>query len=101
MAILQGLMPIHPGIIFLEFIMAHKHVDRRGAAMQLGISQRSLDDFIDGKFDINYQFATTLSHFTGCSREFWINLQTNYDVALERSRRGGGGSSSPGTPPNP
>jgi addiction module HigA family antidote len=85
MTILNGLPPIPPGTIFLEFVMARNNVSRTGAASRLGVTLDVLDKFINGEISINDDWANRLSKFSGCSKDFWIELQTNYDVAVERS----------------
>ena len=90
---LNGLPPIHPGRIFEGHLLPRKNLNLHDAATQLGVTDKLLKDFVDGKVPVTKDLATRLSNFSNTSRKFWTNLQANYDAAL--ARRGATPASAP------
>lgn len=85
--------PIHPGEILLEeFLNAYAPpISQTDAASSLGWSFVRLNQFVNGKRNLNAENAIALSELTGTSPEFWLNLQNRYDLwhaQRDRGRRG-------------
>jgi antitoxin HigA-1 len=76
---------IHPGEILrdeLEFL----GLSANQFAMQLHVPANRITTILNGKRSISAETALRLSRFLGTTPEFWINLQTSYDLKLEYSR---------------
>ena len=52
------------------------------------VPPQRLHEIVRGERGITPDTALRLSRFLGTSAEFWMALQTNYDLALVRKERG-------------
>lgn len=69
----------HPGVSIAEAIEATK-ASKVDVATKLGISRRGLYDLLDGKSAINAPMALRLERVFGGSAEFWLGLQSQFDL---------------------
>jgi addiction module HigA family antidote len=72
--------PTHPGEIFFEEFLKPMKVSQATAARQLRMSQNRMSEIILGKRSVTAETAVLFSAFTGTSPQFWMNLQTNFDL---------------------
>jgi len=54
-------------------------------AAQLGVSVDALIAILEGRQSVNAEFALRLGHFFGTTAQFWLNLQSSFD--LEQAKR--------------
>jgi addiction module HigA family antidote len=54
-------------------------------ASRLGVSVESLSAVLEGRQSVTAEFALRLGHFFGTSAQFWLNLQSSFD--LEQAQR--------------
>jgi antitoxin HigA-1 len=80
-------IPTHPGEILQEEFLIPLGLTQVALARHLGISVQRVNELIRGKRGITPGTAWLLSQALGTTPEFWINLQTSHDLALERPRR--------------
>lgn len=80
---------IHPGVTLKEELEA-RGISPAAAALKLRVPPQRLHEIVRGERAITPDTALRLSRFFGTSAEFWLTLQTNYDLAL--ARNGGRGS---------
>ena len=80
-------IPTHPGEILQEEYLIPLGLTQVALARHLGISVQRVNELIRGKRGITPETAWLLSQALGTTPEFWINLQTSHDLALERPRR--------------
>ena len=80
-------IPTHPGEILQEEFLVPLGLTQVALARHLGISVQRVNELIRGKRGITPETAWLLSQALGTTPEFWINLQTSHDLALERPRR--------------
>jgi len=76
---------IHPGeILQLEFLEPLNITPYR-LSKDIGVSQTRISEILQGKRSITADTALRLSRYFGNSAQFWLNLQTQYDLcqALE------------------
>ena len=52
----------------------------------LGVSPRRLNEIVHGKPSVTADTALRLSRFFGTSAEFWLGLQTDYDLEMASDR---------------
>lgn len=76
---------IHPGEILQDEI-AFLGLSANQFAMKLHVPANRITTILNGKRSITAETALRLSRFFGTTPEFWINLQTSYDLKLEYSR---------------
>lgn len=72
--------PTHPGVILLEEFLKPLDLSQAAAAEKLHISTNRLNEIIRGKRGVTADTALRLSKLFKTSPEFWMNLQTAYDL---------------------
>ena len=80
-------VPVHPGEILLEDFLRPLGLSQAKLARHLGISLVRVNEIVNGKRGISADTAWLLAHAFGTSPQFWINLQTNYDLATTKPTR--------------
>lgn len=57
-------------------------------AKSISVPARRINEIVHGKRAVSADTALRLSRFFGMSEQFWLNLQTRYDLELEKDRLG-------------
>ena len=78
---------IHPGEHLAEELKA---LDMSAAelARRLDVPTNRITQIVNGTRAITGDTALRLAHFFGTSAEFWLNLQSLYDLRLARKKKG-------------
>ena len=74
--------PAHPGEILLEEFLKPKGISRLELAKTIGVPIQRINTLINGKRGITPETAILLSRYFKTSPQFWMNLQSNYDLYL-------------------
>jgi antitoxin HigA-1 len=84
---IMALPPIHPGEHLKEELEA---LDMSAAelARKLDVPTNRITHILNGRRGITGDTALRLSHFFGTSAEFWLNLQSLYDLRLAQQKAG-------------
>ncbi len=82
----QKLPPIHPGEILLEEFLEPMGISQYKLAKDISVPPRRINEIVLGKRAITPDTALRLSRYFGLSERFWINLQTRYDLEVEKDR---------------
>ena len=82
------LKPIHPGEILMEEFLKPFNMSQYRLAVDIGVPPRRINEIALGKRGITAGTALRLSHYFGTSPQFWMNLQTRYDLQTEEDRIG-------------
>ena len=80
------LPPIHPGEILLEEFLIPMEISQYRLAKDINVPPRRINEIVLGKRAITPDTALRLSRFFGLSERFWINLQTRYDIEMEKDK---------------
>ena len=80
-------IPTHPGEILLEEFLKPLEVTQVAFARHIGVPVQRVNELVRGKRGITPQTAWLLSQALGTTPQFWVNLQTNRDLAMSRPRR--------------
>jgi addiction module HigA family antidote len=80
------LPPIHPGEILLEEFLAPMGISQYRLAKDINVPPRRINEIVLGKRAITPDTALRLSLYFGLSERFWMNLQTRYDLEMEKDR---------------
>ncbi len=75
--------PIHPGEVLAEDYMAHRGITAHALALALRVPANRISDIVRAKRSITAETAMRLARYFGTSPQFWMNLQSRYD--LERA----------------
>ncbi len=83
----KNLLPLTtPGEILAEEFLTPLGVSQYRLAKDIGISSRRINEIVQGKRAITPDTALRLGKYLGVSAQFWLNLQTRYDLqSAERS----------------
>ncbi|WIY82834.1 HigA family addiction module antitoxin [Propionimicrobium sp. PCR01-08-3] len=76
--------PIHPGEILLEDFIEGFGITQNKLALSIEVPPRRINEIVHGKRGITADTAIRLARYFGTSEEFWMNLQSNYELRLER-----------------
>ena len=82
----QKLPPIHPGEILLKEFLEPMNISQYRLAKDISVPPRRINEIVLGKRAITPDTALRLSRYFGLSERFWINLQTRYDIKVEKDR---------------
>jgi addiction module HigA family antidote len=74
------LTPIHPGEILLEEFLAPMNISQYRLAKDINVDPRRINEIVHGKRAITADTAFRLGFFFGMTPEFWMNLQSHYDL---------------------
>lgn len=77
--------PIHPGEILEEEFLKPMGISQSQLARDIHVPHRRVNEIARGKRSISPDTALRLSRYFGNSAEFWLNLQTTYDVRVLQS----------------
>src|ERR1700759_4329729 len=80
--------PIHPGEILNEEFLQPMGISQYRLAVDTGVPLRRINEIVHGKRGISANTALRLSLYFGTSAEFWMNLQSKYDLEVERDVSG-------------
>lgn len=80
--------PIHPGEILLEEYLQPLELSQYRLAQDISVSPRRINEIVHGTRAITADTALRFARFFGTSDRFWLNLQTRYDLEIERDRLG-------------
>jgi addiction module HigA family antidote len=78
---------IHPGEHLAEELSA-LGMSAAELARQLGVPTNRITEILNGRRAITGDTALRLAHFFGTSAEFWLNLQSLYEIRLAEQRSG-------------
>ena len=82
----KKLPPIHPGEILLEEFLEPMGISQYRLAKDISVPPRRINEIVLGKRAITPDTALRLSRYFGLSERFWMNLQTRYDIEVEKDR---------------
>jgi addiction module HigA family antidote len=80
--------PIHPGEILNEEYLSPLGVTQHRVAVAIGVPPRRLNEIVHGTRRISADTALRLARYFGTTDGFWLNLQSHYDLEVERERLG-------------
>lgn len=80
-------IPTHPGKILQEEFLTPLGLTQVALAKHIDVPTQRINELIRGKRGVTPDTAWLLSQAFDTTPEFWINLQTNYDLAVNQPRR--------------
>ncbi|MGI5172813.1 HigA family addiction module antidote protein [Treponema sp. OMZ 840] len=81
----KKISPIHPGEILREDFLIPMNISAYRLAKDTFIDQTRISEIIKGKRSVTIDTALRFSEYFGTSAEFWINIQTQYDMEIKRN----------------
>ena len=80
--------PIHPGEVLLEDFLVPMGLSQYRVAKDISVPPRRINEIVHGKRGISADTALRLARYFGTSELFWLNLQTHFELEIERDRMG-------------
>jgi addiction module HigA family antidote len=80
-------IPTPPGEVLDEEFLTPMGLTQTALAERMGVAVQQVNLIVRGRRNITASTALLLSRALDTSAEFWMNLQTNYDLAIERQRQ--------------
>jgi addiction module HigA family antidote len=82
------LAPVHPGEVLLEEFLGPMEVSQYRLAKDISVPPRRINEIVHGNRSVTADTALRLARYFGTSERFWLNLQSGYDLDVERDRLG-------------
>lgn len=80
--------PVHPGEVLLEEFLKPWGVSQNKLAKSMNITTTRLNDVVRGRRGISGDTALRLARATNTTPEFWLNLQSLYELEIAREELG-------------
>jgi len=77
--------PIHPGETLREDFLKPLGLTANRLATELFVPVTRVNDLVRGRRSITADTALRLARYFGTTPQFWMNLQSNYDLELAQS----------------
>ncbi|EKD33322.1 MAG: hypothetical protein ACD_76C00045G0008 [uncultured bacterium] len=75
--------PIHPGEVLMEEFLAPFKISQYRLAKDINVAPRRINEIIHGSRAISADTALRLGKYFNTSPQFWLNLQSHYELAVE------------------
>ena len=84
----KKLNPIHPGEILMEEFLKPIGVSQYRLAKDISVPPRRINEIVHGRRSVTADTALRFGRFFGMSPQFWLNLQTRYDLEVTEDSLG-------------
>lgn len=84
----RKLAPIHPGAILANDFLEPLGLSQYRLAKDISVPARRINEIVHGTRAISADTALRLARYFGTTERFWLNVQSRYDLELERDRLG-------------
>ena len=78
----------HPGRLLRRELEA-RALSANRLALDIGVPSGRITDILNGRRSITADTAVRLGRYFGNSAQFWLDLQSQYDIALVERKKGG------------
>lgn len=78
--------PIHPGEVLMEDFIEEFGITQNKLAVSIGVPPRRINEIVHGKRAITADTALRLGRYFGVDPQFWLNLQTRYELEVAQDR---------------
>ena len=79
---------IHPGEVLNEEFLKPFSISQNQIARDIKVAPRRINEIVQGKRRITADTALRLGIYFKTSAEFWMNLQSSYDLDVEIDQEG-------------
>lgn len=79
---------IHPGEILLQEFLAPMDISQNALARGIAVPPRRVNEIVLGKRAITADTALRLARYFGTSEQFWMGLQSDFDLEEARKQLG-------------
>jgi addiction module HigA family antidote len=82
----KKLTPVHPGEILREDYLAPLNLSVNQLAMDLRVPVTRISEIAHGRRSVSADTALRLGRYFKTTPEFWLNLQTFYDLEVAKDK---------------
>jgi antitoxin HigA-1 len=82
------LPPVHPGAILLSEFLVPLEISQNAMARQISVAPKRINELVHGRRAITADTALRLARRLGTSPQFWMNLQSQFDLETAQDRLG-------------
>ena len=82
------LEPVHPGEVLMEEFLKPMGISQYRLAKDISVPPRRINEIVHGTRAVTADTALRLSRYFGTTERFWLNLQTQYAIEVEKDRLG-------------
>jgi addiction module HigA family antidote len=79
---MRKMNPIHPGEILQEEVLEPMGISQYRLAKDVSVPPRRINEIVHGKRAISADTALRLARYFGMEAQFWLNLQSRYDLEV-------------------
>jgi addiction module HigA family antidote len=80
---MKKMLPVHPGEILMEEFLRPLNISQYRLAKDINVPARRINEIVHKKRSISADSALRFGKYFGTSPEFWLNLQSHYDLEVE------------------
>jgi addiction module HigA family antidote len=80
--------PVHPGEILAKEFLEPLELTQYRLAKDISVPPRRINEIVLGQRGITADTALRLARYFKTTEQFWLNLQSHFDLEVERDRLG-------------
>jgi len=80
--------PVHPGEVLQEEFLKPLGLSQHRLALDIGVDPRRINEIVLGRRSLTANTALRLARYFNTSPEFWLGLQSQYDLDVEEDELG-------------
>ena len=80
--------PIHPGEVLMKDFLEPLQISQYRLAKSISVSPRRINEIVHGKRAITADTALRLGIFFAMEEQFWLNLQSHFDLEIAKQATG-------------
>jgi addiction module HigA family antidote len=84
----NGMRPVHPGEVLREDVLKEIGLSAAAFARKLNVPTNRVTEILNGERAVSAETALRLARCLGGTPQFWLNLQTNYDLRRTEIEQG-------------
>lgn len=84
----EKIAPIRPGEILQEDFLKPMGISQYRLAKDISVPPRRINEIVHGKRAVSADTALRLAKYFGTSERFWLNIQANHDLEVEKDKLG-------------
>jgi antitoxin HigA-1 len=85
---MKKISPVHPGEILLEEFLKPMGISQYRLAKDISVPARRINEIVHGNRALSANTALRLAKYFGLSPQFWLNLQSHYEIEVETDKIG-------------
>ncbi len=80
--------PVHPGEILMEEFLTPMGISQYRLSRAISVPPRRINEIVHGTRSVTADTALRLGRYFGVSPQFWLNLQSHFDLEQEQDKLG-------------